>query len=55
MCKNIFDEEWWSDEVDLTTVTIGNMSVDSTNLLKWMASEVGTEKSQLTPVQAHQL
>ena len=23
------DEEWWSDEVDLNTVTIGNMSVDS--------------------------
>ena len=23
------DEEWWPDEVDLNTVTIGNMSIDS--------------------------
>ena len=41
--------EWWPDDVDLNTVTIGN------NLLKQMASEVGTEKSQLTPVQEKQL
>ena len=28
--QKIFDEEWWPDEVDLNTVTIGNMSLDST-------------------------
>ena len=27
--QKIFDEEWWSEEVDLNRVTIGNMSVDS--------------------------
>ena len=27
--QKIFDEEWWSDEVDLNTVMIGNMSTDS--------------------------
>ena len=28
MCKKIFDEEWWPGEVDLNTVTIGNISID---------------------------
>ena len=27
--QKIFDEEWWPDEVNLNTVTIGNMSIDS--------------------------
>ena len=27
--QKIFDEEWWPDEVDLNTVTNGNMSIDS--------------------------
>ena len=44
------DEEWWADEVDLNTVTISNMSIDSKPV-----DEVGTEKSQLTPLQENQL
>ena len=43
---NSHDGEWWPDEVDLNEVTIGNMSIDS----KPRVSEVGTEKSQWTPV-----
>ena len=27
--QKIFDEEWWPDEGELNTVTIGNMSIDN--------------------------
>ena len=49
---NSDDGEWRPDEVDLNAVTIGNMSIDSKPVAT--DGEVGTEKSQLTPVLENQ-
>ena len=43
----------WLDEVELKTVTISNVSIDSK--LVETDGEVGTENSPLIPVQENQL
>ena len=48
------DEEWWPDEVDLNTVTINNMSIDS-KPVETDGKRGRYRESQLTPVQENPL